>query len=189
MTGTTLRLAHTYARVLFSLAEEAGCVEDVRDDLNLVSVLMEHEPDLGRVLVSPYFSLDDKRRLLHQVLAARIAALTLEFLVILVRHRRTAMLRPVRDLYGQLLDRRNGLSDVTVTLARPQGEQETTRLSRDLESALGRPIRMKVVLDPEIVGGIVIRYDGRVIDNSLRGRLNRAVREVFQRVQSRAYEV
>jgi len=48
---------------------------------------------------------------------------------------------------------------------------------------------MKVLLDPEIVGGIVIRYDGRVIDNSLTGRLNRAVREVFQRVQSRAYEV
>ncbi|MBP8302742.1 MAG: ATP synthase F1 subunit delta [Phycisphaerae bacterium] len=189
MIGTTLRLAHTYARVLFGLAEEAACLEEVREDLNLISTLMERHPDFGQVLVSPYFSLEDKRRLLHRVLSGRTAALTLEFLGLLVRRRRTALLGPIRDLYGQCLDRRNGLSDVTVTLARAPSEQETGRLSRDLESALGRPIRMKVLLDPEIVGGIVIRYDGRVIDNSLTGRLNRAVREVFQRVQSRAYEV
>ena len=51
MIGTTLRLAHTYARVLFGLAEEAACLEEVREDLNLISTLMERHPDFGQVLV------------------------------------------------------------------------------------------------------------------------------------------
>jgi len=189
MTGAALRLTNTYAQVLFDLADEEGRLDAVRDDLILMSILLERDPDFGRVLVSPYFSPDYKRQLLHQVLSGRIAALTLQFLLILARHRRTALLRPILDLYSRLWDRRNGLSNVTVTLTRPLGEEAVLQLSRDVESALGRLIRLKVVLDPKILGGIVIRYDDRVVDNSLRGRLNRAIRQVLERVKSRAYEV
>ncbi len=189
MTGATLRLTNTYARVLFDLAVEEDRIDAVRDDLLLLAILVERDPEFMRVLVSPYFSPDYKRTLLLRVFSERVTPLTLEFLATLVRHRRTAILRPVADLYGHLWDLHNGLTNVAVTLAKPPDEEEIRRFTRDIESALNRLIRLKVTLDPRILGGIVIRYDDCVIDNSLRGRLDRAVRQVLQRVKSRAYEV
>ena len=189
MTGASLRLTDTYTRVLFGLASQEDCIDAVRDDLILILILLERDPEFHPVLVSPYFSLAYKRQLLYRVFSERVTPLTLEFLATLVRHRRTALLQPIMDLYGRLWDRHNDLTDVTVTLARPPDEEEIRRVTRDIESALDRLIRLKVRLDPRILGGIVIRYDDRVMDNSLRGRLDRAVRQVLQRVKSRAYEV
>jgi F-type H+-transporting ATPase subunit delta len=189
MTGVTLRLTDTYARVLFGLASEEDRIDAVRDDLLLLLILVERDPEFIRVLVSPYFSPDYKRQLLYRVFSGRITPLTLEFLVTLVRHRRTAILQPVVDLYSRLWDRHNGLTDVTVTLAKPPDEEEIRLFSQDIESALSRQIRLKVRLDPKILGGIVIRYDDRVMNNSLRGRLDQAVRQILQTVKSRAYEV
>jgi F-type H+-transporting ATPase subunit delta len=189
MTGVTLRLTDTYARVLFGLAAEENHLDAVRDDLLLLLILVERDPEFMRVLVSPYFSQDYKRQLLYRVFSERVTPLTLEFLVTLVRHRRTTILQPIVDLYEQLWDRHNGLTDVTVTLAKPPDEEEIHSFSRDIESALGGVTRLKVRLDPKILGGVVIRYDDRVIDNSLRGRLDQAVRQILQRVKSRAYEV
>ena len=189
MTGVSLRLTDTYARVLFGLAAEEDRLDAVRDDLMLLSILMERDPEFHQVLVSPYFTPDYKRQLLYRIFSERVTPLTLEFLATLVRHRRTAILQSIVDLYGRLWNRHNGLTDVTVTLARPPDEEEIRRFSRDIESALGRLIRLKVRLDPKILGGVVIRYDDNVMDNSLKGRLDRAVRQVLQRVKSRAYEV
>jgi len=152
-------------------------------------VLLDQEPDLERVLVSPYLSIAAKLQLVRVVLAGRVTDLTMHFLATVVGHRRTALLRSILMRYGQLWDHHHGVTDVGVTLIEPADDAEAARFSREIAGALGRPIRLKIGVDPAILGGVMIRYSGHVVDNTIRGRLGRAIQQTLQQVKSRAYEI
>jgi F-type H+-transporting ATPase subunit delta len=189
MTKVTLRLTETYARALFDLAAEGGLVDTVRDDLLPVLVLLDREPDFDRVLNSPYVPAADKLRLIHNALAGKVADLTLEFLATVVRRQRTFLLRAILHRYGQLWDQHHGLTTVGVTFAEPVDEAEAGRFAQDISAALGGPVRLKVDVDPAILGGVMIRYDGKRVDNTLKGRLERATRQIINQAKSRTYEI
>jgi len=189
MTQATLHLTDTYAQALFDLAAQDGLIDTVQDDLLPVLVLLDREPDLDQVLVSPYFSAADKLRLLRKVLAGHVTDLTMEFVATVVRRRRTPLLRSILRRYGQLADEHHGLIDVLVTLAEPVDDAEAGRLAQDITAALGRPIRLKVDVDPAILGGMMIRYDGQRVDNTLKGRLERAIQQTLNQAKSRTYEI
>jgi F-type H+-transporting ATPase subunit delta len=189
MTKVTLRLTETYAHALFDLAAQDGLIDTVRDDLLPVLVLLDREPDFDRVLSSPYFPGPEKLRLVRKVLSGQVTDLTMEFLATLVRRRRTPLLRPILRRYGQLWDQHHGLIDVGVTLAEPVDDAEAGRFAQDIAAALGRPIRLKVDVDPAILGGVMIRYEGHRVDNTLKGRLKRATQQILNQAKSRTYEI
>jgi F-type H+-transporting ATPase subunit delta len=189
MTKVTLRLTETYAQALFSLASQDGLIDTVQDDLLPVMVMLDRVPDFDRILVSPYYSSSEKLGLMRKVLADRVAALTMEFLGVVVRRGRTPLLRAMVRRYGQLWDQSHGLTDVEITLSEPADDAEAGRLAQQVGEALGGPARLKVGVDPAILGGAILRYNGRRVDNSLRGRLDQAIKETLNRAKSRTYEI
>jgi len=189
MTKVTLRLTETYAQALFGLAAEDGLIDTVQDDLLPVLVMLDRVPDFDRVLISPYYSASEKLALIRKVLADRVADLTMEFLGVVVRRGRTRLLRQIVQRYGQLWDQHHGLTDVGITLSEPTDDAEAGRLAQDVAAAVGGPVRLKVDVDPSILGGAILRYNGSRVDNTLRGRLDRAVKETLNRAKSRTYEI
>ncbi len=174
-TAPAARVAEIYAQTLRDLADEARAVETVAADLNTVATLLTQNPDFAAFLASPYFAEQAKQDLIRKVLADRLSRLTLHFLLVLLEHERGALLPQITARFAQLYREYQGYHTVNVTVARPLRPEQTEKLARELAEALQAKIDIDVHVDPSILGGVIIRYDEQMLDNSIRGRLTRTV--------------
>ncbi|MBM4024983.1 MAG: ATP synthase F1 subunit delta [Planctomycetes bacterium] len=177
-TGAAAELAETYARSLLEAAQEARAVDAVAADLEVVAALLTQEPELGAFLASPYVGESAKRTLLHEALAGKLHPLTLQFLQVTIAHERGALLPVILDRYRRLSRAYEGYETVKVTVAQSLSPEQTEKLSRDLAAAMRAKIDLEVQVEPAILGGVIIRHGDRMLDNSLRGRLVRAVDQI-----------
>ncbi len=177
-TGTATYLADLYARSLLDLAREADAVEAIADDLETVTALLAQEPDFETFLASPYFAEQTKRDLIRKVLTGKLHDLTLRFLCVMIDHGRGALLPEILERFRQLHRAYQGYEAVTVTVARSLSQEQTDKLRQDLAQAIRAKIDLDVQVDPSILGGIIIRHADNMLDNSVRGRLLRTVRQV-----------
>lgn len=176
-TGTVAHLADIYTRSLMDLATEAGRVDDVAADFEAISTLLSQNPDFEAFLASPYFDEKAKRDLLRKILTDRLQRLTLNFLFVMIDHNRGKLLPAVIGRYRQLYRLYQGYQPVDVTVAQPLSDEEAAKLSREMAEALNAKIDLDVHVDPAILGGMVVRYDDKMVDNSVKGRLARTVNQ------------
>lgn len=174
-TGTAARVAGIYAQTLLDLAKEAQTVGPVAADLDTLSTLLARDPSFGTFLASPYFSEENKKDLLRKVFAGNLQRLTLNFLLVMIDHGRGALLPLIVNRFTQLHRVYQGYETVEVTVAKPLDPPQQEKLLHDLAEALKTKVDLDVHVDPAILGGVIIRYDENMLDNSIRGRLARTV--------------
>jgi F-type H+-transporting ATPase subunit delta len=177
-TGTAARVADIYAQTLLDLAQQAETVGPVAADLDTLSTLLTQNPSFGAFLASPYFDEDTKKDLLRKVWANRVQRLTLNFLLVMIDHGRGALLPLIVNRFTQLYRRYQGYETVEVTVAKPLDGPQREKLLRDLAEALQMKVDLDVHVDPAILGGVVIRYNENMLDNSVRGRLARTINQL-----------
>lgn len=178
-TGTAAHIADIYARSLLELAEQSRSVDAVANDLETVSTLLEQNPDFEAFLASPYFAEQTKRDLVRKVLTGKLQALTLNFLSVMIDHDRGMFLPEIIGRYRQLYRVYQGYRTVEVTVAQPMNDEQMEKLSRELAEALHAKVDLDVHVDPSIIGGVVIRYEDKMVDNSVKGRLARTVNQLL----------
>jgi F-type H+-transporting ATPase subunit delta len=178
-TAVVARLADIYAHSLLDLAEQSQQVDAVAADLDVLSTLLTDNPDFEAFLASPYFAQQAKQDLVHKLLSGRAQPLTLNFLRVMIDHDRAMVLPEIIERYRQLYRVYLGYETVDVTVAQPMNDEQRDKLSRELAEALNAKIDLDVHVDPAILGGVIIRYDDKMVDNSARGRLTRTVRELL----------
>lgn len=178
-TGTAAHIADIYARSLLELAEQSRSVDAVASDLETVSTLLEQNPDFGTFLASPYFAEQAKRDVVRKVFTGKLQALTLNFLSVMIDHDRGMFLPEIIKRYRQLYRAYQGYRTVEVTVAQPMNDEQMEKLSRELAEALHAKVDLDVHVDPSIIGGVVIRYDDKMVDNSIKGRLARTVNQLL----------
>ncbi|HEY3637931.1 MAG TPA: F0F1 ATP synthase subunit delta [Rhizomicrobium sp.] len=165
-------LAGRYARALFDLASEGNSVDAVASDLAGLKALLVESPDLARLVKAPVFSADEQRAGMDAVLRRMEATpLTMRFILTLARKRRLFALTDIIRAYDELLGRQKGEVDAEVSAARPLTEAETTELKAALKAKLGRDARLSTKVDPALLGGLVVKVGSRMIDSSLRTKL------------------
>jgi F-type H+-transporting ATPase subunit delta len=174
-TGTAARLADIYAHSLLDLAQEARIVELIAGDLETVAMLLARQPELEAFLASPYFAEQTKRNLIRSVLTGQLHALTVNFLSVMIEHNRGALLPQILGRYRQLYRAYQGYEAVSVTVAQSPSEDQLRKLTQDLAEAMRAKIDLEVLVDPSILGGVIIRHSDKMLDNSVRGRLVRTV--------------
>jgi F-type H+-transporting ATPase subunit delta len=174
-TGTAARVADIYAQTLLDLAQQARTVEPVAADLDTVSTLLTRDASFGAFLASPYFDEETKKDLLRKVLANHVQRLTLNFLQVMIDHGRGALLPLIVNRFTQLYRRYQGYETVEVTVAKALDGPQREKLQRDLAEALKMKVDLEVHVDPAILGGVIIRYNENMLDNSIRGRLARTI--------------
>jgi len=170
-----------YSEVMFELAEESKLVDPVMDDLAAVGKVFAEEPEFLTLLTVGQLKEEEKSAIIRRVFAGRVNPLTLDFLCVLARRNRLNFLFGIQDRYEALMDQFHNVHRFEITLAKAPSEEQLAKLKADLAAAVRAEVKLDVQVEPDILGGIVIRKGDTVIDNSVRSILNRTVDAVISR--------
>jgi F-type H+-transporting ATPase subunit delta len=185
MISTAIRLREIYAQSLFELADRQQGVDTVSSDLNILAGIIGQEEEFIKLLDSPYFSTDYKEQLVRRLLSGVAANLTLDFLMVVIRHGRARLLTDIIGRYAELWDAYHGYYHVKVTVPRALEDGQAKDLSDNIAAAMNSNVKLEVAVEPDIIGGAIIRCGDKVIDNSIRNRIDVAVKTVMSRIKSR----
>ena len=166
-------LAGRYANALFELARDQKAIDAVSADLASLRRALETSADLSRLVRSPVFSAADHAKALTAILDKMGAnALTVKFVLLLAQKRRLFVLLQIIAAYERLVARSRGETEAEVTAARALGDSEIAELKSVLKSKLGKEPRLHTKIDPTLLGGLVVKVGSRMIDSSLRTKLD-----------------
>jgi len=166
-------VAGRYATALFELADQAGALDTVAADLQGLSGLIDTSVDLKRLMRSPVFSTDEQAAAMSAILTkAGVQTLTQNFIGVVIANRRIFALQDMIRSFGQLLAQSRGEISADVTSAHPLGDPQVAALKEALNAAMGRDVQIETRVDKELLGGLVVKVGSRMIDSSLRTKLN-----------------
>jgi len=167
-------MARRYATALFELALEQSAIEAVRAALERFDALVADNPDLARLVRSPVFSSDEQLQAVSAILdKAAIGGLAANFIKLAAENRRLFAVRDMIKAFRALVSRHRGEVAAQVTVAVPLSDQHLGALKDALRSATGgKNLDLDVKVDPAIIGGLVVKLGSRMIDTSLRTKLN-----------------
>lgn len=167
-------MAGRYAGALFELALEEKATDTVRQELDQFDALIAESPDLNRLVRSPVFGADEQLKALSAILAkAGLSGITANFLRVITTNRRLFAVRDMIRAYRVLVAKNKGEVVAQVTVAEPLNDQNKEALKGALKSVTGgKDIDMDVTIDPAIIGGLIVKVGSRMVDTSLRTKLN-----------------
>jgi F-type H+-transporting ATPase subunit delta len=175
-------MAGRYATALFELALESNAVDGVTADLGRFDAMVGESPDLARLVRSPVFGADEQGKALGAVLAkAGIGGLAAKFLMLVTSNRRLFAVSDIIRAYRALVARHSGELTAQVTVAESLSDTHRNAIRDALKSVTGKDVGLDVKVDPAIIGGLVVKLGSRMVDSSLRTKLNsikQAMKEV-----------
>jgi F-type H+-transporting ATPase subunit delta len=173
-------MAGRYATALFDLAAETNAIDVVRADLDRFDALTAESADLTRLVRSPVFSTDEQSQALGAVLErAGIGGLTARFLRLVTANRRLFAVRDMIRAFRELVALHKGQATAEVTVAEPLKDGHLSALRAALKAVSGKDVDLNIKIDPAIIGGLVVKLGSRMVDTSLRSKLN-AIRHAMK---------
>lgn len=171
--GQISGIAGRYATAVFELAVDEKQVEALERDFASLKAMIDASPDLARLVRAPVFSREEQAQgmnaILHRIEAA---PLTRRFVLLLASKRRLFALTDAIRGFEALVAKMRHEVTAQVTSARPLADAEVAELKAILKSRLGRDARLDAKVDPSLLGGLVVKVGSRMIDSSLRTKLN-----------------
>lgn len=175
-------LGTVYAKALLAATEKAGNTDQILSELNaLIHDVLDRSPQLESVLASPRVPLENKERLLDRAFRGKIAPQLLNFLKVIVSRGRFQSLRAVNVAAKKLFNQLRGRIEVRLTTAVPIDQPTRDLIVSKLRASLGREIELQTDVDPEVIGGLVIRIGDTVYDGSLANQLQRLSEDLVTR--------
>ena len=171
------QIARVYADALFEVAKEEGSLDEVRDQLGEFADALDESRELQVFLFSPYFSSDEKREGIAKAVSGGNSELV-NFLELLAeKHRMPAIFR-IRRRFDVLWAEENERLEVRLTAAVPLDDAVVKRVGKEIERRTDKKVDLSSEVDPEIIGGLVLRVGNMVLDASLRAKLDTLRKEV-----------
>jgi F-type H+-transporting ATPase subunit delta len=170
-------IAQVYSRSLFGVAKEHGKLDVVRDQLGQVSDAIAQSRELQTFFFSPYFSTQEKIDGLHKAVQGMEPEVD-NFLELLIENHRMPAIHRIRRQYDDLWEEENKLLPVEVTTAVELDRETVDQLGERIGAQTGRRVELTSTVDPDILGGLVLRVGNSILDASIRNRLNQLRREV-----------
>jgi F-type H+-transporting ATPase subunit delta len=167
-------MAGRYASALFSLAQDAHTTGEVAAALKTFDGLIAESADLQRLVRSPVFTADEQVKALGAILArAGIFGVAANFIKLVAAKRRLFAIRDMIADYQKLYDFERGVARAEVTVASPPSDAHVAALKEALKEATkGKDVEVSVKIDPSIIGGLVVKLGSRMVDGSLKTKLN-----------------
>jgi F-type H+-transporting ATPase subunit delta len=172
-------IAKVYARSLFEVAREQGKLDQVREQLVQFADALNANRELAVFFFSPYFSITEKQDALDRVLDGA-EEIFLNFLKLLIEKHRMPVIFRIRQAFEELWEEENRTLPVEITSAIELDQGTTESLARQLAERAGRKVKLATRVDPEILGGLVVRVGNSILDASIRNRLEQLRRHVAQ---------
>ena len=170
-------IATVYARSLFEVAQEQGKLDDVRDQLGDFADTLDSDQEMQVFFFSPYFSTPEKEEGLDKVVTGAEPILQNFLKLLIEKHRMPAVFRVRRSL-DELWQRENKLLPVEVTSAIELDQNTVKQIGDRIGEETGQKIELSERVDPDILGGLVVRVGNSIIDSSIRARLDSLRKQV-----------
>jgi ATP synthase F1 delta subunit len=170
-------IAAVYARSLFEVASEQDKLDLVREQLGEFADALEQTRELQVFFFSPYFSTAEKQDGLDRAVSGADPAFV-NFLKLLIENHRMPVIFRVRRSYDELWEEENKLLPVRVTSAVELDDKTVSQIGERIAEQTGRKVELSSEVDPEILGGIVVRVGNSILDASIRNRLEQLRRQV-----------
>jgi len=162
-----------YATALFELARDQNSIDAVKADLDKFDAMLSESADLKRLVRSPVFAADAQLKALSAVLdKAGISGVAANFLKVLTNNRRLFAVGDVIRAFATLVAKFRGEASAEVTVAEPLSDKNLDALKAALKQVSGKDVTLNVKVDPSIIGGLVVKLGSRMVDSSLRTKLN-----------------
>lgn len=167
-------MAGRYAGALFELALEEKAVDQVKKDLETFDAMIGESPDLNRLVRSPVFGVDEQLKALSAILGkAGITGIAANFLRVITTNRRLFAVRDIVRGYRALVAKHKGEVSAQITVAEKLNDSNLGALKDALKSVTGgKDVDLDVKIDPAIIGGLIVKVGSRMVDSSLRTKLN-----------------
>lgn len=161
-----------YATALFDLTSEQQVLDQIIFDLEAVEKKLRADHNLRAVLNNPQEEIASKKDNLQKVFQDFISQYTYNFLYLLLENNELDLLTETLTHLKKLMKEKSGILELTVTSAIPLTEEERNRVSEKFSQKTGQRVFLEAKVDPEIIGGLVLRANDDIIDLSLRGKIN-----------------
>ena len=171
--GIVSGMAGRYATALFELALAENALDAVKADLDRFDALLADSADLARLVRSPVFGAEEQTKALAAVLdRAGVGGLAAKFLKVVASNRRLFAVRDIVKAFRALVARHKGEVTAEVTLAEQPSEQHLAAVKDALKAVTKKDVQVDVKVDPTLIGGLVVKLGSRMVDTSLRTKLN-----------------
>lgn len=171
-------LAKAYGQAVFDLAVEADALETSFEQIDFVDKVLAENTEFGNFLIAPFVPVKEKIKLVNKTFEDKLSETILNFLCVLIKNNRTAIFHNIKKYFEEKFDQSRGYLHASVTLDRQLDQAGEMELRKKLEDVTGKKIKMQKMIDPSILGGVIIKCNGKVVDNSVKGALERAVKHI-----------
>jgi F-type H+-transporting ATPase subunit delta len=175
--STTLissEIAEPYAQALMSLAQERNLTEQFGQQFRALESLFSESPEFSEFIANPVIKAEDKKSVLRRVMEDEANPYLTNFLMLLVDKRRIIFLKQITEQFLNLLRQLNQTVLAEVISARELNEEQTRAVADKVKSITNaRDVELKTSVDPDLIGGVIIKVGSQVLDASLRGQLRR----------------
>jgi F-type H+-transporting ATPase subunit delta len=165
-------VALTYAQALLELAGDQKQAEAVGEELRQLGQLLDQQESLRLFLADPAIAHLQRQALLEHVFKERLSPLVYAFLGVMNVKGRLRFLRQAIAAYADLLDEKMGKVEVDLTVAHELSVQEMESVRQRISQALGKQVNFRRHVDPDIIGGLVLRVQDQLLDASVRSQLD-----------------
>ena len=161
----------TYGRALFQAAAEVNKVSVISNEADGLIETLKKEPDFARFLVTPAISAKEKKDVVERIFEGRICDELLNFLRVLIDKGRTRRLVSIIAVYKDLINKVEGFSYGKIMSVAPLTEGRLKRFEQETGKLLKKNVRLENIASPDLIGGVKVLVDGKIIDASIKGRL------------------
>lgn len=173
------RIAQRYARSVYALAAEKGQVELFLKEFKNLKALIDGSLELRRFLTNPVITSERRVAILRKVFAGRVQAVTLTLIEALARRHRAYVLPHIARMYVEAYQRANNITSVSVRATVALTPEQREAITRQVTSALKTQVELSEIIDPAVLGGLILTVGDRRYDASLASEL-RALRKQFE---------
>src|SRR5919202_3436006 len=170
-------IAQVYARSLFEVATERDQLDDVRDQIGQFADALHDSRELQTFFFSPYFSTEEKKQGLGKAVVDADPTVR-NFLELLVENHRMPAIFRIRREFDRLWDEENQLLPVVITSAVELDEEVVRSIGERIGQQTGRKVELSSNVDPDVLGGLVVRVGNTILDASIRHRLEQLRKQV-----------
>jgi F-type H+-transporting ATPase subunit delta len=166
-------VASRYASALFEVAREAGSIDAVMGDLDRFDQMIQGSPDLARLIRNPVFTAEEQERAIGAVLTrAGVSGLTGNFIRLVALKRRLFALPDMIRSFRRLVSDAKGIVQAQVVLAERPSDAVMSDITAALREVAKAEVALDVKIDPSLIGGMIVKIGSRMVDASVRTKLN-----------------
>lgn len=174
-------VAITYGKALYDVALELNKIDEFLDEVDFIKAVFEMENDFYSLFTSPLVNKGDKKKVIEDVFTGKISSEVLNFLYIILDKKRTLDFNEISDEYTKLAYKHKNMVKGTVYSAVSLKEEQIESLQKKLSDITKKTVKLDIVIDRALIGGIKVKIEDRVIDYSVQNKI-KEMKEIIDNI-------